>query len=80
MESSRKRLLSTIGIALAMLPRYLRHDLWRITEPQHTNAVNKIAETLTAKIEDQFELQEKPTRAPFSLAYLYKGRKEDGGE
>jgi len=75
-DATRKSLLQTLEIVLGMLPRYLRHDLWRITEPQHMRAVDKIAETIAAKVDDGFEVEAKPPPPAMNFAYLYRGPKE----
>jgi hypothetical protein len=60
------RLLLTLKIALGMLPRYLRHDLWRTAEPQHTRAVDEEAETVAARIEEGSEVEAKPRKPGLS--------------
>jgi hypothetical protein len=75
-DATRNSLLQTLKIVLGMLPRYLRHDLWRITEPQHMHAVDKIAETIAAKVDDGFEVETKPPPPVMHFAHLYRGPSE----
>jgi len=75
-DPARKSLLMTLKITLGMLHRYLRHDLWRITEPQHGQAVERIAETIVAKLEDGFEVEARPPKPSISFAIFTAGRRE----
>ena len=77
-DPTRKSLLLTLRMTLGVLPRYLRHDLWRITEPQHGQAVDKLAEIVTEKIDSGFEVERKPPAPFFSFGHLYDGPKGDG--
>jgi hypothetical protein len=61
-EPARKTLLLHLRIALGMLPRYIRQDFWRTTEPQHQRAVDAIAEHLTKTVDEHFEVQAKPRK------------------
>jgi hypothetical protein len=64
MESTtRQSLIASFRVGLRMLPRGWRHDLWRVTEPQHDNAVRRIAQALAERIDDGFEVMERPPRA-----------------
>ena len=56
-----------------MLPREIRHDLWRTTEPQHGRAHEALLDVLLAEIERGFEVTKKPSRQPDSAAQLYRG-------
>jgi hypothetical protein len=62
-EPTRKSLLLQLRILLNMLPRYVRHDLWRTCEPHHAIAVDRTEEAIVAQIDEGFEMQEK-TRGP----------------
>ena len=67
-EPTRSKLLFAFRMALAMLPRYLRHDLWRVAEPHHQRAVDRIAETLAAKVDEDFEIETRAARRGLSVA------------
>jgi hypothetical protein len=56
-EPTRKSLLLTLKMTLGLLPRWMRHDLWRTCEPQHEHAVNRIAEAIATKVEEGFEVE-----------------------
>jgi len=75
-DATRNNLLQTLKIVFNMLPRYLRHDLWRISEPQHMRAVDTIAEMIVVKVDDGFEVEAKPPPPAMNFAYLYRGPKE----
>ena len=74
-DASRKSLLLSLKIGLDLLPRWMKHDLWRQCEPQHTRAVERISETLVSRIENDFTLVAKPPRDTGSAAHLYVGWK-----
>jgi hypothetical protein len=75
-ESTRKSLLLTLRMTIGMLPRYLRHDHWRTCEPQHGHAVDRIAETIAAKVEAGFEVKSRPPREARSVADRIQWTKE----
>jgi hypothetical protein len=56
MESRTTDLRFELKMALSMLPRGVRHDLWRTCEPQHQHAIEAAVETIAARIEYAFEL------------------------
>jgi hypothetical protein len=58
----RARLKLCVSIALRLIPRWARHDFWRITEPQHQWAHDAIVEAILSRIDSEFEiaLKERP--------------------
>jgi hypothetical protein len=61
-------------------PSLPSHDLWRIAEPQHEQAINRIAETLVEKVEGGFEVEAKPPRLHVSIYDAIFGQKLKEGE
>jgi hypothetical protein len=57
----------------------MRYDLWRVTEPQHQHAVDRIAETLVAKIDDRYEVDLSSPKPAINFAYLSSGRERLSG-
>lgn len=72
-DATRASLRMTLAIAVSMLPRGVRHDLWRVCEPQHERAKTAVVEAMMKQIEFAFEVSAKPPREAVSFAYLYRG-------
>jgi hypothetical protein len=70
------RLRLCISMALSLLPRYLRHDFWRITEPQHQRAHHAITEAIFARIDREFEVtvKERPREPTYRGTGHFMGK------
>ena len=50
------RLKLCVLIPLSLLPRWVKHGFWRITEPQHQWAHDAITEAILSRIDSEFEV------------------------
>ena len=41
---------------LRTVPREVRYDLWRVCEPQHTQAIDRLTEAVAKRVEELFDL------------------------
>ena len=57
-----KRLRFCISLTLGLLPRWAKHDFWRVCEPQHQRAHDAITEAILSRIDSEFEvaMEERP--------------------
>jgi hypothetical protein len=79
-EATRKSLMLTLKMTLGLLPRWMRHDLWRTCEPQHGHVVDRIAETIIEKVDEGFAVEKRTPKPVINFTYLYSGPNIDGGE
>ena len=66
-----------LRLALSMLPREVRHDLWRTCEPRHGRAIDRAADAIRKRLEHGFTIEPKdlPSNSPFRPPALrYAGR------
>jgi hypothetical protein len=69
-HKARDRLHLTPTIALALLPRWARHDFWRQSEPAHQRAKETIVNRLVEAVEADFDLSERIDRSSRRLPSL----------
>lgn len=62
------RLKLCVSITLSLLPRWVKHDFWRITEPQHQRAHDAMTEAILSRIDKDFEVavKERPPEPPYT--------------
>ena len=74
-EPLRKRLRQCISLSLGLLPRWAKHDFWRICEPQHQRAHDAITEAILARIDSEFEiaLKERPPEPTYTGTGHFSG-------
>jgi hypothetical protein len=58
-DKLRDKLRLMLGIKLAMLPRWVKHDFWRQAEPQNGRAKEKMVDEIIAVIDETVEVGEK---------------------
>ena len=58
----RERLRLSLAIALALLPRWVKHDFAKRGEPQHGRAKDAIVEAVLGAVDQDFEVGEKPEK------------------
>ena len=58
----RERLRLSLAIALALLPRWVKHDFGKRSEPQHGRAKDAIVEAVLGAVDGDFEVREKTER------------------
>lgn len=58
-QPTRTRLRLTLAVALAVLPRCIRHDFWKQAQPQNDRAKEAMVDRLVAAVEEDFDLVER---------------------
>jgi hypothetical protein len=49
-----------IAIAVRMLPKWVKYDLWKRSEPQRTRAEQATVEAILGRLDAEFEIALKP--------------------
>jgi hypothetical protein len=57
-DKLRERLRLMIGIKLALLPRWVKHDFWRQAQPQNEQATKKLVDTIVTVIDETVDVVE----------------------
>src|SRR5688572_27144116 len=57
---TRERLRMMLAIAVRMLPKWVKYELWKRSEPQRTRAEQATVEAILARLDADFEIALKP--------------------
>jgi hypothetical protein len=57
---TRERLRMMLAIAVRMLPRWVKYELWKRSEPQRTRAEQATVDAILARLDADFEIALKP--------------------
>jgi hypothetical protein len=57
---TRERLRMMLAIAVRMLPKWVKYELWKRSEPQRTRAEQAAVDAILARLDADFEIALKP--------------------
>ena len=61
-DKLRERLHLMLRIKLTLLPRWVKHDFWRQSQPQNERATHRLVDTIIETVEEAAEVEEKGSR------------------
>ena len=58
-DKLRKQLHLRLRTKLGLLPRWVRHDFWRQSQPQNEQATKTLVDTILAVVDEEVDVAEK---------------------
>jgi hypothetical protein len=61
-DKLRERLHLMLRIKLTLLPRWMKHDFWRQSQPQNEHATHRLVDAIIATVEEEVDVTAKNER------------------